>query len=87
MTDLCRGLETATFAEKQNAFRFLGNQQIHNRRGIGRSNPKIDHRQATTVGRGLHRTTFTNNIAPKPIGEALEVVVKVGQQNIVAQVV
>ena len=80
-------LEAAALAQEEDALRVPGGQEIHHRGGVRRAHAEVDDRQPTGVGRRLHRAADSLHIAGKPLAESFHVVVKVGEQNVLTEVV
>lgn len=54
-------------------------------RGVGGSDPKIDDGQAVLVGCRLHGTVLAAHRHVKALGEFFDVVMKVRQQDVLAE--
>ena len=60
-------------------------KQIHDGRGIGRTDAEVDDRQSITVGTGLHRSAFSTDRHFKTFGEFHDIIIKIGEQDVITE--
>ena len=87
MADLSRLLETAALAEEQDALGHSSRQQVHDGCSVGCPDPKVDDGQAFAVARRLHRAVNPPDLALESVGERIDVLLEIGQEYVVSELV
>ena len=75
----------ATLAQKETGRWFYGAQEVHNQRGVGAANAKVDHRDA--IGRnGAEVGIETYRLGSRLLAKEVNVVVEIRQQDVLLEI-